>query len=77
MYACMTQGLRKLSAFHYCKETNVVKKLNFYFIQGYESAYYFLQLAGTNGGGGAEVKADTKRTVRPYVLLQRKMSVLD
>lgn len=74
----MTQGLRKLSTFHYYKETNVVKKLNFYFIQGYENAYCFLQLAGTKRGrGGAEVKADTKRTVRPYVLLQRKMSVLD
>lgn len=41
MYACMTQGLRKVSTFQYYKETHVVK-LNFHFIQGYENAYYFL-----------------------------------
>lgn len=76
MYARMRQGLRKVSTFHYYKETHVVKKLNFYFIQGYENAYYFLQLAGTKRRG-PEGKADTKRTVRPYVLLQRKVSVLD
>lgn len=54
MNMCMTQGLRKVLIFDYYKETHVetyVVKPNFYFIQQYENAYYFLQLAEMKGGG--------------------------
>jgi len=53
-----------VSTFHYYKDTCVVKKLNFYFIEGYEKAYYFLQLAGTKRRG-PEGKADTEMAARP------------